>query len=159
MENLNYRYEIRIGEKEKKILDDLKQEGVNTSQLLRDYILALTEENRPEQPEQEKKNQVKTFKKIRAIKEKIKRLKNELSTISSNLESAIHERAIRTSRYPENIKAIQDVQYSIDLLTARKNGIRKRIRELEKELKEVWKTPKVSGAKREFREFSLTRES
>ena len=159
MENLNYRYEIRIGEKEKKILDDLKQEGVNTSQLLRDYILALTEENRPEQPEQEKKNQVKTFKKIRAIKEKIKRLKNELSTISSNLESAIHERAIRTSRHPENIKAIQDVQYSIDLLTARKNEIKRRIRGLEKELEEVWKTPKVSGAKREFREFSLTRES
>ena len=159
MENLIYRYEIRIGEKEKKIIDNLKADGVNTSQLLRDYILILAEGERPEQPQAEKKNQAKTFKKIRAIKEKIMRFKNELSTISSNLESAIHERAIRTSRYPENIKAIQDVQYSIDLLTARKNGIRKRIRELEKELKEVWKTPKVSGAKREFREFSLTRES
>ena len=34
MENLNYRYEIRIGEKEKKILDDLKQEGANRDMAL-----------------------------------------------------------------------------------------------------------------------------
>ena len=134
MENLNYRYEIRIGEKEKKILDDLKQEGVNTSQLLRDYILTLTEEDRPEQPEPKKKIQAKTFKQVRAIKEKIMRLKNELSTISSNFESAVYERAKRVSRNPENIKAIQEVEKTMELLSARKSELRREIRKLEKEL-------------------------
>ena len=51
MENLIYRYEIRISEKEKKIIDNLKADGVNTSQLLRDYILTLAEGERPEQPQ------------------------------------------------------------------------------------------------------------
>ena len=139
MENYNYRYEIRIGEKERKALRKLKKEGVNTSQLLRDYILKIAYQETPEQTEQqqrENKIQTKTFKQIKIIKDKIKRLKNELSTISSNLESAIYERTKRTSRNPENTKAIQEVQTSIDLLTARKSGIRKRIRELEKELQE-----------------------
>ena len=144
MENYNHRYEIRIGEKEKKALEKLKSEGINTSQMLRDYILKMANQDTAEQSQEEegkRKIQVKSNKQIKEIKEKIIRLENQLSTISFHLQSVVLDRNKYTLNYPYNEERQEQYNKAIEGLTKEKKEIKKQIKELKNQLKEVWKTP------------------
>ena len=140
MENLIYRYEIRIGEREKEALEKLKDEGINTSQMLRDYILKMANQDTTEQPQKEEgkqKIQVKNNKQAREIKEKIIRLENQLSTISFHLQSVVLDRNKYTLNYPYNEERQEQYNKAIEGLTKEKKEIKKQIKELKNQLKEV----------------------
>ena len=140
MENYNHRYEIRIGEKEKKALEKLKSEGINTSQMLRDYILKMANQDTAEQSQEEegkRKIQVKSNKQIKEIKEKIIRLENQLSTISFHLQSVVLDRNKYTLNYPYNEERQEQYNKAIEGLTKEKKEIKKQIKELKNQLKEV----------------------
>ena len=140
MENLTYRYEIRIGEKEKQILDDLKQKGVNTSQLLRDYILTLAERESPkqaEQPKEERERKPKSYGEKKKIEDNIKRLKNRLSTVAYHLQSVVLERNKHTLKHPYDDDRREIYNNSIKDLEAEKEAIKNQIKELKKQLKKV----------------------
>lgn len=140
MENLIYRYEIRIGEKEKEALEKLKDEGINTSQMLRDYILKMANQGTTEQPQKEEgkqKIQVKNNKQAREIKEKIIRLENQLSTISFHLQSVVLDRNKHALNHPYDEGRQEQYNKAIEGLTEEKKEIKKQIKELKNQLKEV----------------------
>ena len=140
MENYNYRYEIRIGEKEKKALEKLKSEGINTAQMLRDYILKMANQDTAEQPQEEERKQkiqVKSNKQIKEIKEKIIRLENQFSTISFHLQNVVLDRNKYTLNHPYDEERQEQYNKAIEGLAEEKKEIKKQIKELKNQLKEV----------------------
>ena len=140
MENLIYRYEIRIGEREKEALEKLKDEGINTSQMLRDYILKMANQDAAEQPQEEEgkqKIQVKNNKQTREIKEKIIRLENQFSTISFHLQSVVLDRNKHILNHPYNEERLRQYDKAIEGLTEEKRELKNQIKELKKQLKKV----------------------
>ena len=139
MENYDYRYEIRIGLKEKEALEKLKNEGINTSQLLRDYIIKKaysleTEKEKIKEKKEEKKS--KTHKEKKEIKDKITRLKNRLSIVAYHLQNVVLERNKHIINHPYDEEKQSLYNNSIQGLTAEKEEIKQQIQELKEQLKD-----------------------
>lgn len=138
MENYDYRYEIRIGLKEKEALEKLKSKGINTSQLLRDYIIkkAYSLETKKEKQKEKEEKRPKTHKEKKEIKNKITRLKNRLSVVAYHLQSVVLERNKHIINHPYDEEKQKLYNNSIQRLTAEKEEIKQQIQELKEQLKD-----------------------